>query len=79
MRSQFSLVAALLATAAIPLAASAQPLISRVATVSELVVTATGKTAATSSTKTDTPLIETPQLISPASPIACSSRARAAG
>lgn len=33
-------------------------------TVSELVVTATGQTTATSSTKTDTPLIETPQSIS---------------
>lgn len=65
MRIQITLAGALLASCVIPSMAMAQT--SRPAadaTVGELVVTATGKTAAISSAKTDTPLIETPQSIS---------------
>lgn len=59
MRTRNVFLAGLLTTCLAPAAALAQS-----TTVGELVVTATGQSAASSSTKTDTPIIETPQSIS---------------
>lgn len=65
MSVRLSLAAALLGASCLsPLAAFAAADEQSPADLEALVVTATGKTAATSSTKTDTPLIETPQSIS---------------
>ncbi|HTU10509.1 MAG TPA: TonB-dependent receptor plug domain-containing protein, partial [Allosphingosinicella sp.] len=67
MRIQSAIVAALLGSVALPAAAFAQataPSAEAQDSETDIVVTATGRSTAASSTKTDTPLIETPQSIS---------------